>query len=183
MGGCKSWDMMQEYPLRFAGIAPMSATFEVGCNSYGEEVPGTNRTEPLPVFYLGGAQTHLPELPFQAQKCLDRFEYVCEVNRVTQKNPFSLEAVALWEDPIYPVKGDATCALESPYRLGSILTMELFLSEDGRCMSVFGSVSDQSHEVRMHSCENAWKFLNSFRREADGTLTGGDFETIQNLYR
>ena len=34
MGGCKTWDLYQEYPDVFAAVAPMDATFDVGCNLF-----------------------------------------------------------------------------------------------------------------------------------------------------
>ena len=60
MGGCKTWDMFQEYPEVFAAVAPMDATFDVGLNSYGQPVNTINRSTILPVFYVGGEQTPLP---------------------------------------------------------------------------------------------------------------------------
>ena len=47
MGGCKTWDMIQEYPQVLAAAAPMDATFDVGCNVYGNKVEkGINTTVP-----------------------------------------------------------------------------------------------------------------------------------------
>jgi len=178
MGGCKSWDMMQEYPTAFAAIAPMDATFEVGLNSYGKEAPAFHKDVPLPVFYVGGAKTPLPELPFQAQKCLDRMNYVLEVNGTDKKNPYTLEELENWEDPIYGIPGDETLTDENPERPGSILTMELFKTGE-KCLTVFGSVSDQQHEVRMHTCDHAYRFMNLFSRKADGTLEGGAYSSVK----
>jgi len=181
MGGCKSWDMLQEYPKMFAGIAPMSATFEVGLNSYGQEVGPINCDTILPVFYVGGEKTPLPELPFQAQKCLDRVKYVLDINKAVAEYDVSLEDKDNWKNPIYGIYGDAVYRINDPVR-GSILTINLFQSENGCCYSIFGSVDNQGHEVRHHSCENAWKFLSQFRRLKDGTLLGGNMEEIKKLY-
>lgn len=178
MGGCKSWDMMQEYPKTFAAIAPMSATFEVGYNSSGKPAQSMNETEMLPVFYVGGAITPLPELPFQAQKCLDRMNYVMRLNHTVKKNPYAFDKQEEWEDKIYGIHGDDTISVENKDRAGSVLTMELFKSENGKCYTSFGSVSDQSHEVRMHSCEHAFCFMNGFYRDQDGNVVGGDYESV-----
>lgn len=178
MGGCKSWDMMQEYPSVFAAIAPMDATFEVGDNSYGKPAPAFHKDVALPVFYVGGAKTPLPELPFQAQKCLDRMNYVLEVNGTDKKNPYILEEQDKWEDPIYGIHGDETLTDENPERPGSILTMELFYTGE-KCITVFGSVSDQQHEVRMHTCDHAYRFMSQFSREADGALVGGAIDDVK----
>ena len=181
MGGCKSWDMFQEYPKVFAGVAPMSATFEVGLNSYGEDAGPINRDTVVPTFYVGGEITPLPELPFQAQKCIDRVGYVFEVNNVVKSYDVTLEEKDSWDNPIYGIHGDFVYKINDPVR-GSVLTLNLFESENGHCYTVFGSVDNQGHEVRHHSCEHAWKFLQSFRRLSDGTLTGGETNAIKKLF-
>lgn len=181
MGGCKSWDMMQEYPKLFAGIAPMSATFEVGLNVFGKDAGPINRDTVVPTFYVGGELTPLPELPFQAQKCIDRVAYVFDVNQVVAEYTVALEEKDNWKNPIYGIDGDFVYKIADPSR-GSVLTLNLFESENGCCYTVFGSVDNQGHEVRHHSCENAWKFLQSFRRLPDGTIVGGATEDIRKLY-
>lgn len=183
MGGCKSWDMMQEYPEIFAAVAPMDATFEVGCNSYGEPIGAYNQTVSVPVFYAGGEITPLPELPFQAQKCIDRMRYVFQVNHVKKSYEVKLEEKETWENPIWGVNGDFTYQLVNEERENSVLTLQLFVSEDGKCRSVFGCVGNQGHEVRHHTCEQAWKFMSQFRRLPDKTSEGGDLETIKALYQ
>lgn len=181
MGGCKSWDMFQEYPKIFAGVAPMSATFEVGLNVFGQDVGPINRDTVVPTFYVGGEITPLPELPFQAQKCIDRVAYVFDVNNVVTSYDVKLEEKDRWKNPIYGIDGDHTVKISDPVR-GSVLTLHLFESENRHCYTVFGSVDNQSHEVRYHSCENAWKFLSNFRRLPDGTVLGGRTEDILQLF-
>ena len=181
MGGCKSWDMFQEYPKIFAGVAPMSATFEVGLNVFGQDVGPINRDTIVPTFYVGGEITPLPELPFQAQKCIDRVAYVFDVNHVVTNYDVKLEEKDNWKNPIYGIDGDFVYKINDPVR-GSVLTINLFESDNGHCYTVFGSVDNQGHEVRYHSCENAWKFLSSFRRLPDGTILGGKTADIKKLY-
>ena len=183
MGGCKSWDMMQEYPEVYAAVAPMDATFEVGCNSYGEPVGKYNQDKLLPVFYAGGEITPLPELPFQAQKCVDRMRYVFQVNQVKKAYDVKLEEKESWENPIWGVNGDFAYQLVNEERENSVLTLQLFTSTNGKCYAVFGCVGNQGHEVRHHTCEQAWKFMSQFRRLPDGTIEGGDFEKIKALYQ
>ncbi len=182
MGGCKSWDLFQEYPTAFAAVAPMSATFEVGLNAYGQPAPNVNENEPLPVFYVGGEQTPLPELPFQAQKCLDRMAYVLRINKALKPYNVSFDNQDLWENPIWGIDGDLIRHERDDNR-GSVLTMHLFESEGGLCYCVFGSGSPQMHEMRYLNCENAWKFFSQFRRLADGTIVGGKMEEIAALYK
>ena len=181
MGGCKSWDIFQEYPTMVAGVAPMSATFELGLNIYGQEVGPYNQDVIVPTFYVGGEITPLPELPFQAQKCIDRTRYVLNINKAVTSYDVKLEEKDNWENPIYGIYGDDVYKLPDPSR-DSVLTLNLFKSENGCCYSIFGSMSNQSHEVRYHSCENAWKFLRQFRRLKDGSIVGGNYEDIKKLY-
>ena len=181
MGGCKSWDLFQEYPKLFAGVAPMSATFEVGLNVFGQDSGPINRDTVVPTFYVGGEITPLPELPFQAQKCIDRVAYVFDINKVVTGYDVKLEDKDSWKNPIYGIDGDAVYKIPDPSR-GSVLTLNLFESENGCCYTVFGSVDNQGHEVRHHSCEHAWKFLQNFRRLPDGTIAGGNMEDIKAIF-
>ena len=167
MGGCKSWDLYQEYPGVFAGLAPMDATFEVGLNSYGKPAPcEINRDTPVPIFYTGGEITPLPELPFQADKCWDRIRYVFGVNRVKKPYDVTFEGRESWSNKIWGIDGDRTEKIYDPSR-DSTLTLQYFDSVDGVCRTVLGSISGQGHECRQHTCEQAWLFLSQFRRRAE----------------
>lgn len=181
MGGCKSWDLFQEYPSLFAAVAPMDATFPVGTNVYAERVEKINRDTTVPVFYVGGEDSPLPELPFQEQKCLDRMKYVMEVNRSRRKPEFSFEEQRLWPNPIQCIDGDVVCKAKDDLT-GSVLTLHLYESENGCCYCVFGSASKQMHEMRHLNCENAWKFMRNFRRLANGEIEGGRFDDIVKVY-
>lgn len=170
MGGCKSWDLYQEYPKVFAGLAPMDATFEVGLNVYGEPAPvQINQNELVPIFYVGGEITPLPELPFQAEKCWDRMRYVFGVNHLTTKYDVKFENKDTWENKIWGISGDKVEIVHDDNR-NSDLTMNYFKSDDGEFYTVFASVSDQGHECRYHSCEYAWKFISQFKRLNNGKI-------------
>lgn len=168
MGGCKTWDMVQEYPKVIAAAAPMDATFDVGCNVYGNKVEGgINTTIPVPIFYAGGEVTPLPELPFQAQKCLDRMSYVLWLNNATAAQRYDDEVVLEnkddWENKIWGINGDEVEQLYDESR-DATLTMQKFKSADGRIISVFASISGQGHDCREHTCEQAWRFMSQFHR-------------------
>ena len=179
MGGCKTWDMFQEYPLAFAAVAPMDATFDVGLNVYGQPAPKEiNKDTVLPVFYAGGEDTPLPELPFQEVKCLNRMKYVLEVNQAVTQNHAEFETQDKWENPIWGINGNMICKAKDDVT-GSILTMQMFQSKNGCCYSVFASASKQSHEMRHLNCENAWKFMREFRRMSDGEICGGEWDKIK----
>lgn len=161
MGGCKSWDLYQEYPHVFAGIAPMDATFDVGFNVYGNKVERPiNKDVRVPIFYTGGEITPLPELPFQAQKCIDRMKYVLDVNKAKLADSYyvNLEDKDNWENPIWGINGDREEKIYDESRDAN-LTLQYFDSDDGNCYTVFGSISGQGHECRHHTCEQAWKFF------------------------
>lgn len=182
MGGCKTWDLFQEYPSIFAAMAPMDATFPVGTNAYGNSVENINQNTIVPVFYVGGELTPLPELPFQEEKCRRRMEYVLQVNRVKKPYNVAFEDRENWVNKIWGIDGDVICKAKDDNN-GCILTMHLFESENGCCYSVFGSGSNQSHEMRHLNCENAWKFFSLFSRKKDGTLVGGKMQDVIELYQ
>ncbi len=171
MGGCKTWDMIQEYPEVLAAAAPMDATFEVGLNSYGQPIKcELNTTTAVPVFYVGGDLTPLPELPFQAQKCFDRTEYMLKLNKCVKPYDVSFEAQDKWENRIWGINGDACGSVKDDKR-GGVLTVQMFKSTDGRIITCFGSVDNQAHECREHTCEQAWNFMKNFRRK-NGEIIG-----------
>ena len=202
MGGCKSWDFVQEYPLSVAAAAPMDATFEVGLNVYGNPIGarqsntpqlnatrsalqldttqttrGLNTTVSVPVFYAGGEITPLPELPFQAQKCLDRMKYILELNGATANYNVKLEEKESWKNKIWGIDGDTRYTTFDATR-GSTLTLELFTNKSGKIWNAFGSISGQGHDCREHTCEHAWRFMRCFSRAADGSIIGGNPEEI-----
>ncbi len=168
MGGCKTWDLIQEYPEVLAAAAPMDATFDVGCNVYGNKVEkGINTTIPVPVFYAAGEVTPLAELPYQEQKCLDRMAYVLILNNCEQAERYeqeiTLENKDTWENKFWGINGDE---VEKSYdeSRDATLTMQKFRSTDGRIISVFASISGQGHDCREHTCEHAWQFMSQFTR-------------------
>jgi len=165
MGSGKTWDCYQEYPEVFAGLMPASALFPVYTTFFGTPVTDRlNKTVPVPVFYSGGEESHLPELPFHTPTALERVQYVAEVNRLKKDfSALSHEQKDAWEHPIWGVPGDRVEKIHDPSR-GSDLTVHYYDSEDGICRTAFASVSGQVHECRQHSCENAWKFISQFTR-------------------
>ncbi|MBO2518064.1 MAG: hypothetical protein CW338_12480 [Clostridiales bacterium] len=163
MGGCKTWDMYQEYPERFAALAPMDATFDVGKNMFGQDAPRLNRDTPVPVFYAGGEETPLPELPFQADKCTERIAYVFDVNGIRKPYNVSFDDQSSWENRIWGVNGDSTEKIFDETR-NAVLTLHRFNDKAGKEMLALASISPQGHECRQHTCEQAWLFMSRYRR-------------------
>ena len=164
MGSGKTWDMYQEYPEIFAGMAPASALFPVKNNPFGKSLEdGLNTTVPVPLFYSGGEKSHLPELPFQAESGLERIQYAAGTNKLKEKFDVNYADKENWAHPIWGVAGDRVEVVHDDSR-GSDLTIHYFESEDGVCRTAFASVSEQVHECRHHTNENAWKFISQFTR-------------------
>lgn len=178
MGGCKSWDIVQEYPELLAAVAPMDATFEVGLNVYGMPVEKPiNQTIPVPTFYTGGEITPLPELPCQAQKCLDRMAYILKVNKAVAKYDVKLEEKDSWINKIWGINGDITEKFYDESR-DATLTLEIFKNTDNKIYNIFGSISGQGHDCREHTCEHAWRYMSCFSRTKDGVVHGGEIDSI-----
>ncbi len=168
MGSGKTWDLYQEYPNVFAGLAPCSALFPIKNNPWGMSLgdPRLNTTVPVPVFYSGGEESFLPELPFKDETSLDRFKYAAATNKL--KAASKIEGLVFedkdnWKDHFYGVPGEKVEKFFDETR-GSTLTVNYYESEDGVVRTAFGSVSGQNHECRHHSIETAWKFISKFTR-------------------
>lgn len=165
MGSGKTWDMFQEYPDVFAGVAPHSALFPVHNNPFGKSIEdgGFNLNVSVPVFYSGGEKSFLPELPHQSKDSLDRIQYLAQVNKLKQKFDISYEDKDKWEHPIWGFAGDRVEKINDETR-NSVLTVHYFDSEDGVCRTALSSIDNQVHECRPHSCETAWKFISQFSK-------------------
>lgn len=166
MGCGKTWDMYQEYPSIFAGMAPACAMFPVYNNPFGKPMGDwLNLDTPVPVFYSGGEQSHLVELPCQGEWGVERIQYAAKVNQLKKKfDGISFENKDAWENPIWGVEGDRVEVLSDETR-GSKLTIHYFDSEDGVCRTAFASVDNQMHEYRQHTCDQAWQFISQFVKD------------------
>ncbi len=175
MGGCKSWDLFEQYPQVFAGLAPMDATNDPGIDSYDNSVENMNQDLLTPVFYVGGVDSPLPEMPFQAPKCLNRVAYVFDVNKVSTEYNVTMEGIADWANPIWGISGDLTYEVtDQKTFLDSTLEVNLFASEDGKYYTAFADATSQSHEVYARNSWAAWDFLSQFSRNADGSISIAD---------
>ncbi|MBQ1482731.1 MAG: hypothetical protein IIZ28_04080 [Erysipelotrichaceae bacterium] len=164
MGGIRSWDMYQEYPEYFAALAPMCATVDVGENAQFAKAPRVNQDVMVPVFYVGGEESPLAELPFQEGKCYERVKHTFKVNGVARSYDADKENKNSWEDPVYGVKGDEEELLHDPDFEGSVTHVRSFRSKDGNIYTKFVSVSKQKHEIRPYTCRLAYDFLKHFSR-------------------
>ena len=179
MGGIKTWDIIQEYPELVAAAAPMDATVDIGENVYFSKIDKpVNTSVSVPIFYAAGEQTPLAELPYQEQKCINRMAYALKLNGATKEYNVKLEEKDKWQNKLWGVDGDYTSFVIDPARKGK-LTMHSFTRADGKCWNIFAGIDNQGHECRPHTCEYAWRFLSNFSRNKDGTIHGGEFESIK----
>lgn len=170
MGGAKSWDMYQEYPELFAAVAPMDASFEPGLNGYGVPAQHWNRDVLVPVFYVAGENSPLPEAPCQGKKCTERMSDVFQVNRLKRVYNCTYEERASWENPIWGIDGDIIEKRMDVDYPDSVTTIHYFESEDGKFYTAFAGVSNHQHEIRPNTCRLAWNFIRRFSRLSDGTI-------------
>lgn len=164
MGSGKTWDMFQEYPEVFAGVAPQCALLSATNNPFGKSISdGINTNVAVPMFYAGGEKSFLSELPGQAESALDRIQYLAMVNKLKTKFDVDFADKASWADPFYGIEGDRVEKIKDESR-GSTLTVRYYESEDGITRTALASVSEQVHECRHHTNEIAWNFISKFTR-------------------
>ena len=176
MGGCKSWDLFEQYPEVFAGLAPMDATMEPGSDSFGNAVEDINEDVLMPVFYVGGETSPLAELPSQDAKCVNRMAYVFDVNDIVTEYNVSFDDQSAWADPIWGISGDLTYNVTDTTFTDSTMTVNLFASSDGKYYTAFALAGNQSHEVYARNSWAAYDFLSQFSRNEDGSITISDVE-------
>lgn len=163
MGSGKTWNLFEQYPNVFAGVAPASALFGMK-NPFGPDLGDRlNTTVSLPIFYSGGELSHLPELPFQSEQGLERIQYLAKVNKLKDKFDISFADKDKWEDPVMGMPGERVEKLHDDAR-GSVLTIHYYDSEDGVCRTALASVDNQVHEYRHHTADQAWQFISKFTR-------------------
>ena len=164
MGSGKTQDMFCEYPEYFAGLLPCSALFPMKDNIFSHPMWEINQDKPVPLFYSGGQASPLPELPCQAESCLDRAKYMARVNDLKADfESLKFEDKDKWADPIWGIPGDRTERIYDESR-DAYLEINYYDSKDGVCRTAFASVTGQQHECRHHSVENAWNFVSKFTR-------------------
>lgn len=166
MGSIKSWDLFEQYPELFAGVAPMDGANARGIDSFNAAVENYNTTVTVPVFYVGGQASPLPELANQGDKIQDRIAYAFEVNDVKTAYAYDAEENLWWG-----MNGDITYQVTDRIAFkDSTLNVHLFRSEDGNYYTALADATNMSHEVYGRNSWAAWDFLKQFSRAADGSI-------------
>jgi len=165
MGCGKTWDLFERYPKAFAGVAPGCALFPVYTHPFGldRKLDTLNKDVPVPIFYSGGENSHVSELPFQNWWAVERIKYAMEVNKCKKKFTYTFENQSNWEDKFMAVKGDRVERLYDESR-DAYMNVHYFDSEDGVCRTAFMAVEGQMHEYRPFAAELGWNFISRFTR-------------------
>ncbi len=163
IGSVKTFDLMEQYPEKFAAFAPMNGYF-----AQESEIPqGTM----VPTFYVGAQNSPLTELPCQSEAILKRLQTVLRANGTIEKLDISMEDQENWENPFFGKTGDFVYQIEdSEEFVNSVLTVHLFAGEDGKYYTAFCDSSAQSHQMFARNCWAAWDFMSQFSRNEDGTV-------------
>lgn len=159
MGSVKSWDLFEQYPTLFAGLAPMSGSFAAPT--------GEPSGYMMPVFYVGGEASPLAELCNQGADIITRVGYTLMANQVTDSYEYNAETNLFWG-----VNGDIVYQVTDKVAFkDSTLTVNLFQSEDGNYYTALASSGNMSHEVYARNSWAAWDFLKQFSRNEDGSIS------------
>ena len=163
IGSVKTFDLMEQYPERFAAFAPMNGYF-----AKESEIPqGTV----VPTFYVGAQNSPLTELPCQSEAIFTRLQTVLRANETAEKLDISMEDQENWEDPFWGKTGDIVYQIEDTKEfVNSVLTVHLFAGEDGKYYTAFCDSSAQGHQMFARNCWAAWDFMSQFSRNEDGTV-------------
>src|SRR5690625_2241479 len=173
MGAVQTWKLGEKFPQYFAAIAPMGAGFisedSNGVN-FKESNPLIDQLDILPytmpVFYIGGALSPLPELPSQPNSNVvdDALTYFLKMNKVNDSYQYDANVDETWgiaPTETYPFRNEV---------LGRDTVVSLFMSEDNQIYTAFAS-GEKSHLVYATDSRLAWNFISQFSRNPDGTIT------------
>lgn len=165
MGCAKTWDLFEQFPETFAGIAPASALMPVYSNPFGLPIlrDRLNKDTLLPVFYSGGCKSFVTELPGHSNDGLERIAYAAEVNKLKKKFDITFDDKSNWTDPMLGIQGDRFERIHDEER-DDYINVHYYDSEDGVCRTAFAYVENQVHEYRHHTAELAWNFISKFTR-------------------
>ena len=167
MGSEKTWNLSDLYPERFAGIAPMSGSFQPASNALGL---------PVPTIYFAGLDSPLPELPHQLctfSGCgtrqpnnIDaRLRHLFTQNNVT--NAYTFDEAA---DPAWGVSPATAFTVQDEMFANVSVRVSEFPSTDGRVITALGAVAGAGHEVINAEARIAWQFLSKYSRNDDGSI-------------
>lgn len=158
MGSVKSFELSEQFPDRFAAIAPMSGSFG----------PGPSEGERVPTIYFAGMRSTLPERPHQdgAPNDIDaRVGDVLARNGVADDYAFDAAA-----DPVWGIAADDQIHVADDLFTDVSVTAKAYGSDDGHTYTVLAEANSVSHESVPIESEVGWAFLSQFSRGGDGEV-------------
>lgn len=171
IGEVKSWNLFEQYPKIFADLSPQDASLKPGTDIFLNTDAKINTDTLVPVFYVGGEASPLPELPCQSKNLVERVQSLFKANQVVASYDVSFDSRDTWENPIWDVDGDYSYVdPDTKYFKKSVLKIETFKSKDGNTYTALASASNQAPCVIPRNSYAAWNFLKQFTRQEDGTI-------------
>ncbi|MBQ6333918.1 MAG: hypothetical protein IJI46_02460 [Erysipelotrichaceae bacterium] len=170
MGGIKSWDLYEQLPQRFAALLPMDAIDTPGNNCFFTKTPDYNQDVLVPLFYVGGIASPLPELPCHNPRGIDRLKYVAQVNQLNTDFQLDFEDKENWADPYVGIKGDRVDILHDEMFPESTYFAHYYDSQDGNCYTCLLAISKHAHEIRPFTNRFAYSFVKKFYRNENGEI-------------
>lgn len=172
MGAVKTWNLGAKFPQYFAAISPMGAGIlpeDSGIDQL-EILPYT-----MPIFYIGGAISPLPELPSTPDPNVvdDALAYFLKMNKVDESYLYDENADETWG--IAPAE---TYTFRNEV-LNRDTVVSLYMSENNQIYTALAS-GDKSHLVYATDSWLAWDFISQFSRNSDGTITIGSTDDIED---
>jgi pimeloyl-ACP methyl ester carboxylesterase len=174
MGGGKTWNLAVKFPERLAGVVPTAA----GWMNEGEGGWGAPMDESiikegvlLPVFYVGGGASFLPEFPAAEPTNVNAvMKAVWKMNNLGEY-AFDEASGSRWGAAPY-----STEALQNFDNVGTIqqLVIDSFRSPDGNIYTCLCTDRNMPHNQSGKNAHVAWEFISKFSRAADGTLVIGE---------
>ena len=184
IGSVKTFDLMEQYPERFAAFAPMNGYFATQT-----EIP---EGVIVPTFYVGAQNSPLTELPSQSEVILERLKTVSRANDTTKQLDVSMDDMENWENQFWGENGELAYQVNDEKEfINSILTVNLFRSNDGHYYTAYCDSSNQGHQMFSRNCYAAWDFMSQFSRAEDGSvvieetaysLPSADGSVVDNSY-
>ncbi len=166
MGSVKSWNLGTKYPEYFAGIMPMDAGYMTEDSTTLADLQIKDMI--MPVFYVAGGTSPLPELPNQQgepNNCDEILSVILKMNHVTDNYIYDADADKTWG-----LKPDNTYTKTNPSFADCDMIVNEYASADGNTYTCLAVDTTKSHEVYAYDSYVAWEFISQFSRQSDGTI-------------
>ena len=178
LGGSKTWNLGFKYWDRFAGIVPTAlGVFPEGTDAIENYIADDVI---LPVFYIAGGVSPLPELPAEEGGIVnDALGYLWRTNMMAEDYTFDPNVGNRWGV-------EADTVTEVPYKDESDLlkvnddqlTISSFESTNGETYTYLVINENKPHTVTANDAHVAWEYISKFSRNADKTISVNGVATL-----